>query len=352
MGLILALAAVSVVGALWQGAGPSALFVIGSAIAIALIPSQTLGVAVMGLMLITTAATIAAAWLKKAHPFQALMFAAADGLAVWALWLSHLESTTWELPGPGDWGRGSTLLALAAVARVGAGLVPMGRQHLALGMLGWWVGVLLAWWAGLPALAVLAVAGAILLGSALMGSHASSVLGFAGALAAAAAGLGASDAVVAGIAGAGAAMALGAPVLGLFGWAAVPLSAAADLEVPGGLAAGLALPAVPLLMAIAAEGAIASRSRRVGGGVTGWLAIAVGLFGGAVDAVWLVVVGVSALALSRALYVDSPIVPQPDRPAPEPVLVTTTIIVAGGIWLLAAASSAVLWLRGLATDFL
>lgn len=352
MGVILALAAVSVVGALWQGAGSSALFVIGSAIAVVLIPSQTLAVAVIGLMLGTTALAIGAAWLKRAHPFQALMFAAADGLAVWGLWLSHLESTTWDLPGPGGWGAGSAMLALAAVARLGAGLVPMGRSHPALGMLGWWLGVVMACWAGPPALPVFAVAAGLMLVSALMGSHGSSALGFAGAVAAVAAGLGASEQAVAGIAGAGAAMALGAPVLGLFGWAAIPLSAASDLDVPSGLAAGLALPAVPLVMAIAVESAVGSRSRRLAGGVTGWLAIAVGVTRSPVLAVWLGAVGVLALALSRSLFDSSPVAPQPDPPAPEPVFVTPTLVVASGVWLLASASNVALFLRGLATDFL
>lgn len=352
MGVIAALAAVSIVGALWQGAGPSVPFVVVTAMAMAFVPTQALGVAVLGLMLVTTAAAIAAALLRKAHPFQALMFAAADGLAVWGLWLHHLEATTWQLPNAGGWGRGSTLIALAAVARLGAGLVPTGKVHSALGLSGWWIGVVLALWAGPPALPLFAVAAGIILASALMGSSGSSVLGFSGAAAAVAAGLGASAATVAGIAGAGAAMALGAPVLGLFGWAAIPASAASDLDVPRALATGLALPAVALVLAIATEGAIGARSRRRGGGVTGWLALGIGLAGGGVRATWLVLAGLLGFALHRLFHDDAHAAPQPDTVAPEPVLVLPTTLAAMAFWAVASASLAALWLRGMATDFL
>lgn len=350
--MIFAIAAVSVVGVLWQGAGPSAIFVAACAVAVALIPSQTLGVAVVGLITITTGVAIVAAWMRRAHPFQVLMFAVSDGLAIWALWLSHLGSTTWNLPGPGAWERGSALLGMAAVARIGAGLVPVDRAHMAVGMSGFWVGILLAWWAGTPALIVFAVGAAAILASALMGWHASSVLAGAGAIAAVAAGLGAPPAAIAAIAGAGAAMTLGAPVLGLLGWTAIPFGVVSGLGPPGGLATALALPAAPLVLALAAEGAIGARTRQRGGGLTGWLALGIGLSGSGLRVTWIAAAGLLAFAISRALYDDVQAVPELDPPAPKPVLVTQVLVGATSSWLLAAGGVAALWVRGLSTDFL
>ena len=356
MGLIWVLATLSVFATLWQGAGPSMLILLASAGALAFIPTQDISVAVIALFMVPTLAALVGALLYRAHPFQALMFATADLMLVGALLLSHRQTTEWVLPGTGDWGRGTALIALAAILRAAAGLVPVGRRHMGVAMTGGWMGIVLAFWAGPAALPLLVIGAAVLLASSLLPSTRTigAAMTYAGAVALSLAGIGAPPEVLAVVGAGGAATVLGAPLLGIFSWGLLPLSAASFLSIPSGMGPTLVLVTTPLLLGFAVEHTLSVRNPHRGGRVVGSAAVAGAiLIADKSHRASIVVVGL--IAIAACWYLTERAIPKAPWVEPDsPSIAYPRLVTAAGFAVFASAAGilAVMAIEGFSTRFL
>lgn len=356
MGLIWVLAASSVLATLWQGAGPSVPILLASAGALVFIPTQDISVAVVALFIVPTLAALVGALLHRAHPFQALMFATADLMLVGALLLSHRQTTEWVLPGPGSWGRGTALIALAAILRSAVGLVPVGRRHMGVAMTGSWMGIVLAFWAGPAALLLLVIGAAVLLASSLLPTERTigTAMTHAGAVALGLAGVGAPPEVLAVVGAGGAATVLGSPLLGIFSWGLLPLSAASFLSIPSGLGATLVLVTTPLLLGFAVEHTMSVRNPHRGGRLVGSAAVAAAiLMADQSQRASILLVGVIAIIAARYLM-DRGTPKAPWVELDNSVVAYPRLVIASGFMVFASAAGilAFMAIEGFSTRFL
>ncbi len=225
---------------------------VGAAIALAAfglaIGRQPL-VAFLGLFMIPTAALAPGAFRGRGGLEPFIAGAASDLCLVLGLMHRHTATGVWSTPVPGRVGVGAVLVCLAAGLRlawpgfirpgsVRPGLVrPEAVRPWAgatpqpvLAAIGWFQGLFLAWWAGRPAAAGLALIALLLVLVGIAAARArrqEAGLLFAGALAALLAGLGAGAATVAVVGLAGTAFAMGERAVSLATLALSPLSAPA-----------------------------------------------------------------------------------------------------------------------------
>jgi hypothetical protein len=284
-------------------------------------------------------------------------FAASDlflGLAVTSF---HSDTAAWSLPEAG-WGAGAGFAALAAAARIG-GAAAAGEQGGAVASIGWWQGLLLAWWASGSAGSLLAIAG---LGAWLLTPSIETSQGRGAALGGGAAlilcSLGpAHPAAVLGAGLAGSAFALGEHGIPTWALMAAPFSSAASASEAVGLDGPRLAGASVFAAALAAAAWSATRHPRPaqedGGRLLAAGAVGASMFAVGFETVlWLAVVGAGAIFLTWRWF--EPPSPWLRRPAPPPDSPPSSIPVQIAGWAILAMALVLvarLVLLGLHTGF-
>jgi hypothetical protein len=322
-GLFVLGAIVTYLGFVWRGAGRYWPFAAPALFTFALSLGRSPLPIFAGLFAGVTVAFAVAAVLGKTSYATFAVLASSDLLIAAALTMYQLQTTKWDLPPVGGWGSAAHLAAAAGLLRLTAPLLGEGEERISVTSVGWWQGILVAWWVGASPLFVLCAGGSMLLGlSLLRRSSDASGLGFGGAAAAIAAALGLPASVLFAAGAAGSAFVFGERVVAVWTLAALPLSVFAQINAGQlGHLESVAAAAVPVAIAAAVWGL--PRAGSFGGRVTaaiagvtaGAMAIQRGLF------IWLVYAtlagGAFSLVSTRSEDVAADAIP--------PVVVSTPI---------------------------
>lgn len=267
---------------------------------------------------VTASVGVASVFRRSSYASFAVL-AASDLLLAAALTIFQLHTTLWDLPGIAGWGDARYLVAGAAILRLAAPFFERGEESISLTCAGWWQGLLLAWWAGPPAVFVLCAGAAFVLALYLLRGSESGFgfgfgFGFAGAIGVASAGLGMPPLVVFAAGAAGAAYVFGERVVSVWTMAAIPLSVFAQFtleRLPA--ASALAAAAIPAVIGV---GVLAlPRPGSFGGRGTAALVVASALVLGVQRgfAIWivyaLIIVGTLTIAATRTGEVPSEAIP-------------------------------------------
>lgn len=261
-----------------------------------------------------------AALFKRMSPSPFLIFALSDIVLAIAFSIYQSKTALWTLPEVGQWGTGAGgVVAAAAIMRLGGATLVSDHKEGGLVALGWWQGVLLAYWAGAPAVAVL-IGGAILLWgiASLIAPSGLTGLTVAGGVVAITAGLGGGLLGVLSIGLAGTALALGERLLSAWAVGLLPLSLATTLSIPGGR-----LIAIPALFFPGAWAAMSGRLSAIKPSADRQEVIG--------SAAAVVVVAYLAAVVEAALVEDAPI---------SAAMGGLPVVAVGALWLLYAAGIA------------
>lgn len=215
-------------------------------------------------------------------------FAAGDLLLAMGMSAHHAATGSWALPAPGELGAGTLPVAAAALTRVAASALERREGDRGVLIVGWWQGLLLAWWVGDSASTLLALGGLAMWGAAraLLGRGAAGML-LGGGLALALAGFGAPAPAVVAAGIAGMALSCGEQAASSWVLAALPLSGAALVlggSEPHPVALGAAAIGVPVAWALAIGSVTDPPASR--GGTTLGIASVVGMLAAFATRFW------------------------------------------------------------------